>query len=84
MIVLFCGCTEENPFSAKDTNAIDSLKGWSFQYNESTNDYSLFFGFTDSSGKFVSSKANVDIRIVNENKEQVFSATKSVTEKDFD
>lgn len=69
-----------------DSNKIDdieTLKGWSFQYNAGTNDYSLFFGLLDSDGQYIAGNVNVDIRIVNDADEEVYSATKSITIKDF-
>lgn len=68
-----------------DTNAdIETLKGWSFQSNTGTNDYSLFFGLLNSNGKYISADIDVDIRIVNDAGEEVYNATKSVSKKDFD
>lgn len=62
---------------------IETLKGWSFQYNVGTNDYSLFFGLLDSNDQYIARNVDVDIRIVNDAKEDVYSATKAVTIKDF-
>lgn len=54
-----------------------------FQYNQGTDDYSLFFGLQDDEGEAVSASVDADIRIVNDNGEEVFAATKSVTGDDF-
>lgn len=72
-----CGC------SPTRYNSIETLKGWSFQFNEGTNDYSLFFGLLNQDGESVSADVDVDIRIVNEDDEEVYSETKSVSEEDF-
>ena len=58
LIFLLCGCSRSDPgsFTNSDVNTSDStpgifvendveiLKSWSFQFNEETNDYSVFFG----------------------------------------
>lgn len=62
---------------------IETMRGWSFQYNPGTDDYSLFFGLLDEAGEAVSANVDADIRIVNDNGEEVFAATKSVTGDDF-
>lgn len=66
-----------------DPANIKTLKGWSFQYNQGTNDYSLFFGLLDGGDEAVSANVDVDIRIVNDSGEEVYSATNSVTDNDF-
>ena len=66
-----------------DSANIETLKGWSFQYNQRTNDYSLFFGLLDGGDEEVSANVDVDIRIVNDSGEEVYSATNSVTGDDF-
>ena len=42
MVLSLCGCSVLLDDSLNDN--IETLKGWSFQYNSGTNDYSLFFG----------------------------------------
>lgn len=76
------GCTFL-PSALNESNDIETLKGWSFQGNSGTNDYSLFFGLLNSNDKYIAAEVNVDIRIVNDAGEEVYSATKSVTSKDF-
>lgn len=63
---------------------VETLKSWSFQSNTGTDDYSLFFGLLNSNNKYISADVDVDIRIVNDAGEEVYNATKSVSEKDFD
>lgn len=64
-------------------NSVETMKEWSFQYNEATNDYSLFFALCDKNDKYVSAEADVDIKIINDNGEIVYEGTKSITKKDF-
>ena len=62
----------------------DTMKGWSFQYNEGTNDYSLFFELLDDKGNAMSTEADVDIRIVTENGEESYKDTAHISEENFD
>lgn len=62
---------------------VDTLKSWSFQYNEGTSDYSLFFGLADKNDKSLSADVDVDIRIVNDADEEVYAGIKSVSPDDF-
>ena len=83
LILMFqlCGCSLL-PFEST-TASIETLKGWSFQYNEGTNDYSVFFALLTKSDRYVSADVDVDIRIVNDNNEEVYRGTHSVTKNDF-
>ena len=63
---------------------IETLENWSFQYNGETNDYSIFFGLADKNGKPLSADVDVDIRIVNDKNEEIYTGTKSVSVDDFD
>lgn len=74
--------TDGDLTSYKD-NIVETLKDWSFQYNEETNDYSLFFGLLNKNDENISANVDVDIRIVNEENEEVYNATKSVYKSDF-
>ncbi len=74
-LVLLTGCS----FGS----SVETMTDWSFQYNEETEDYSLFFGLQDFNDKYVSADATVDIGIVNENDEVVYEDTKEVTKNDF-
>lgn len=65
------------------SNNIETLTGWSFQSNSGTNDYSLFFGLLNDNDKYIAADVDIDIRIVNDVGEEVYSATKSVTSEDF-
>ena len=90
LMLSLCGCSLLPADSSKDvieilkdTDTIETLKGWSFQYNEGTNDYSLFFGLLNDKYTYIAADVDVDIRIVNDEDEEVYSATKTVTAKDF-
>ena len=77
VVLLLCGC------SAANLNRVESLNDWAFQFNEGTNDYSIFFALQDKYGKSISADVDIDIRIVNENDEEVYAETKSISEDDF-
>lgn len=77
-LFLLYGC------STPQANNTETLKSWSFQFNEGTNDFSLFFGLLDKNGDSLSVEVDVDIRIVNENDEEVYRNTKTVSKDDFD
>ena len=98
MVLMFslCGCSfltsaiieDKNESLSNDNeivenNTIQKLKGWSFQSNSATNDYSLFFGLLNENDEYIAADIDVDIRIVNDAGEEVYSATKSVTSVDF-
>ncbi len=76
--LLLTGCS-----SMLGAARVETLRGWSFQYNEGTDDYSLFFGLRDCNERAVSAEVDVDIRIENDQGEVVYSATRSVTPDDF-
>lgn len=64
-------------------NDVETLKDWSFQYNSETDDYSLFFGLLNGNDKYVSADANVDIRIINDKNELIYSANRTISKEDF-
>lgn len=63
---------------------VETLTNWSFQYNEGTNDYSIFFGLTDKDDRPLAANVDIDIRIVNDENEEVYAGTKSVYAEDYD
>ena len=81
LLLNLCGCSLI-PFEAS-VDDIETLKSWSFQYNEGTNDYSVFFALLTASEQYVCADVDADIRIVNENGEEVYKATRSVSKNDF-
>lgn len=82
IVVGLCGCSAITS-SILESQSIETLKGWSFQYNEGTNDYSLFFGLLNGQDKYISANVDVDIRIVDESGNELYKGTHSVTQKDF-
>ena len=62
---------------------VETLNNWSFQYNESTSDYHLFFGLLNNLDSPTSADCTVKIRIVNDNNETVFDDAKFITTDDF-
>ena len=78
IVGVLCGCS----VGSVEFN-VETLKGWSFQFNEGTNDYSLFFGLLDKNGNYLSADGSVDIRIVNEKDEEVYTATRNFSKDDF-
>ena len=77
-----CGCSPFNADVLQSSN-IETLKGWSFQYNQGTNDYSLFFGLLNEKDKYIAADVDVDIRIADEDGNELYYQTRSVTKKDF-
>lgn len=77
-----CGCSPFNSVILQSSN-IETLKGWSFQYNQGTNDYSLFFGLLNEKDKYISADVDVDIRITDEDGNELYNQTRSVTKKNF-
>ncbi len=80
LLLTLCGCSVADVITS---SSVETLEGWSFQYNEGTKDYSLFFALVDGNGKNVSTSATVNIKIVNSADEVVFENTKSITKDDF-
>ena len=76
LTLLLSGC-------GSSASRVETLKSWSFQYNEGTSDYSVFFGLADKNDKPLAADVDVDIRIVNDENEEVYSGTKSVSSDDF-
>ena len=77
-----CGCSTLVSSVFTDNN-VETLKSWSFQFNEGTNDYSIFFALLNQNDEYISADVNVDIRIVNESNEEIYNETKSVSQSDF-
>ena len=95
LIFSLCGCSRLIPFELTDNDGttllptpiplagtdIETLKSWSFQFNEGTNDYSVFFALLNKDDEYISGDVDIDIRIVNDNNEEVYKGTKSVSKK---
>ncbi|SFO65018.1 hypothetical protein SAMN05216351_12317 [Pseudobutyrivibrio sp. JW11] len=74
-ICILCGCSSGV--------TVERMNDWSFQYNEDTNDYSLFFGLEDVFKNETSAACTVEIRIENDNEETVYIGIKEITTNDF-
>lgn len=81
LVLCLTGCSG-NPFSS-GAASVETLKSWQFQYNSSTDDYSVFFALLDKNGKYVDADVDVDIRIEDEDGNEIFNSLRSVTRKDF-
>lgn len=77
------GDTSEPAIDIFVSDDVETLKSWSFQFNEGTNDYSVFFGLLNKNNEYISADVDIDIRIVNEYDEEVYKGTKSVSKNDF-
>ena len=82
VLISLCGCSA---ITSKiiESNSIETLKGWSFQYNEGTNDYSLFFGLLNDKDKYISADVDVDIRIKDEAGNELYKETRSVSKREL-
>lgn len=78
LLILFGGCGMSDV-----TKKVEYLGERSIQFDDDRNEIILFFTFTDKNEKVVKSPATVDIRIVNDEGELVYSTTKGITESDF-
>lgn len=59
------------------------LGNCSFQYNGETNDYSVFFALTNKRGEYAATNGKVNIRIVDNDGNELYSATNRVTKGNF-
>lgn len=83
MLLSLCGCSGLVSEILNSGGNIETLKSWSIQYNEGTEDYSVFFGLLDENDKYISADVDVDIRIEDESGNELYKATHSVGKKDF-
>lgn len=79
LLLILSGCS----FNVDNAARVETLKGWSFQYNDGTNDYSLFFGLLDKNNNPIAAEVDVEIRIVNDSDETVYTGTKTVSTSDY-
>ena len=61
----------------------ETLEDWSFQYEEASETYSLFFALCDGAGRNISADAQVDVRIVNGDEETVYTGSHDIRTEDF-
>ena len=62
---------------------VERLGDWSFDYEEIPDYYVLYFGFKNKDGEYVASDADVDIHIVDDNKNELYNKTVSITKGNF-
>ena len=74
--LLLSGCGASTP-------GIAALSNCYFQYNRATDDYSVFFELLDKSGHPISANVDVGIKIVNDENEKLYNATKAVSAKEY-
>lgn len=79
LLLIFSSCSLE----VDNATRVETLKGWSFQYNDGTNDYSLFFELLDKNDNPIAAEVDVDIRIVNDSDEVVYTGTNTVSSNDY-
>ena len=65
------------------SHRVNTLANWSFQYNDSTDDYSLFFALCDTKEREVAASGKVSIQIENENGQVVYEGKKAFDKSDF-
>ncbi len=80
LLLSLCGCSG---FSIVSGNDISTLQGWVFQYNEGTNDYSIFFSLLNQKDQMISADVDVSVRIENDAGETVYNETTAVSKDDF-
>lgn len=86
LLVSLWGCSglpAETTLPRDSARDVETLKNWSFQYNDGTDDYSIFFALLDKAGQYIAAEVDVDVRIVNENGVEVYRAAHTVTQEDF-
>ena len=74
LMVALCACTPSRA---------ETLEDWSFQYDETSETYSLFFALCDGAGRNISADAQVDVRIVNGDEETVYTGSHDIHVEDF-
>ena len=75
--LLLSGCDRSS------TARVKTLANWSFQHNEGTDDYSIFFELLDKNDKPLAADVYIDVRIINDENEEVFTGTTAVTADNY-
>lgn len=81
LIISLCGCSVLS--LDFDQGEVMDLYDLSFQYNEDSNNYSIFFALLTKSFRTVAADLHVDVRIVNDDGVTVYQKTHAVTKEDF-
>lgn len=79
----FLACLLMAALCACAPSRVETLEDWSFQYEEASETYSLFFALCDSAGRNISADAQVDVRIVNGDEETVYTGSHDIHVEDF-
>ena len=92
LLALLCSCTvpakitemiEKTESSVQSMKSVEYISNWAFQYNPTTENYSLFFQLTDEDGMPVAAPVDVAVRIENEAGEVVYEGSGRVEEEYF-
>lgn len=86
LLISLWGCSGapgETTLPHDPSRDVEILKNWSFQYNDATDDYSIFFALLDEAEQYIAAEVDVDVHIVNENGVEVYRGTHTVTQADF-
>ncbi len=75
--------TSENQSASNNANKVQHLSDRSIQHNDDVGYFTLLFSLKDSSNTRIKAPATVDIKIVNDNGDTVYAATKAIDENDF-
>ena len=73
----------ESSSQASNNRKANTIKNWFFIKDDSSDQYGLFFSVLDEDDRYLTVSGKVDISIVNEHGEEVFSGTKRFLGSDF-
>ena len=88
LVLLLSGCgvkelLPQETAPQEEVPQVETLQDWSFQYNDGTGDYSVFFALLDADDTPLAAETNVDVRIVNDENEEVYAGTLFVSKEDY-
>ena len=93
LILTFAACDSsydepyDEPYDDADNNTnhpdVQYISNRSINRDDENNQFYFLFAFKDSNENYIKSEATVEIRIVNDADETVYSATRNVKESDF-
>ena len=82
LCVLFSSCSILLS-SLTQKSDVEKLGDWYFEYEGIPDYYCLYFSFKDKNDEYVISDTEVDVRIVDDNNNELFNRTISVSRGDF-